>query len=117
MKPTYTIVCEPEDIPVRGNALVSGDDAEDKAQEDSIIADLRKGNQWAWCFVHVYAEFRGFKGDAGLGCCSYADQADFERCEGEQMRAEALADLKQVLKQAVVAGNVAKEALEALDEE
>lgn len=40
---------------VRGNALVSGDAALDKAVEDEILERLRRGDVWAWAEVEVRA--------------------------------------------------------------
>lgn len=67
---TFTIECRPEDVPVRGNVLASGDDALDKRDEDAILAKLDVGNTWAWCTVRVVATWNGFEGEAFLGCCS-----------------------------------------------
>lgn len=63
--------------PVRGNALASGDDAEDKVQEDEIIARLDRGDDWAWCCVTVTAEYYGCTGRDTLGGCSYKSEAEF----------------------------------------
>jgi len=91
---TYTLTIEDEDIPVRGNAMASGDDEADEAYENEIIARLDSGDLWAWCFVKVTAEWRGFKGWDGLGGCSYADEADFKRGGYyEDMKARAFDDL------------------------
>lgn len=95
---TFTITCENEDIPIKGNAMASGNDKEDKEVEDQIIRDLMSGNQWAWCCVKVTAEWNGFRGVDYLGCCSYKDEEDFK--EGgyyEQMKTQALDDLNSSL--------------------
>ena len=64
-----------ETIPVRGNALASGDDAIDKQAEEEIIAQLEQGNVWAWATVEVVARFivngEMICGQAYLGACSY----------------------------------------------
>jgi hypothetical protein len=96
----FAVECLPEDIPVRGNALASGDDAEDKACEDEILARLDSGDPWAWCCVKVTAtlECKAPQYEVGhtskgpcyrmptdvslvgvdyLGGCSYRDEADF----------------------------------------
>ena len=75
---TFEITVEPEHIPVRGNAMASGDAATDKRIEDRIIRDS-DWNEWAWCMVRVTASFNGFEGDACLGCCSYASERGFRR--------------------------------------
>lgn len=97
---TFRVECEEEHAPVRGNAQASGDDAQDREAEDAIIRDLNNGNSWAWCCVHVVAEWRGFKGHDYLGACSYESEASFREPGGyfEQMREEAFADLLGVLR-------------------
>ena len=74
----YTVECLPEDAPVRGNAMASGDDAFDREVEDEIIADL-ESNPWAWCCVKVTARAGGLEGTDYLGCCSYESEEDFRR--------------------------------------
>lgn len=37
---TIRLYCTPEHVAVRGNAMASGDDAEDKKAEDWILAEL-----------------------------------------------------------------------------
>ena len=76
---SYVITPEPEDMPVRGNAVASGDDAYDRRVEDGIIARLESGDDWAWCCVRVDAHLGGLTGTAYLGGCSYADEAGFRR--------------------------------------
>lgn len=92
----YTIECLPEEIPIRGNCMVSGDDAFDEQCAREIEHELACGNPWAWCSVRVSARAGGVTGDAYLGGCSYKSEDDFKR-EGmyyDSMCAEALADLK-----------------------
>lgn len=98
---TITLTAEPEHVPVRGNALASGDDAEDKAHEDKILADL-EWNEWAWCSAHVRASYGGFHGDAYLACCSYESAEAFKTPGGyyEDMVEEALEDLAQAIEAA-----------------
>lgn len=67
-----------DDQDVRGNALASGDDAEDKRVEDAIIERLDNGDVWAWAHVIVSASFNDFVGSDSLGCCSYEDADDFK---------------------------------------
>jgi hypothetical protein len=73
------IHAEEEQISVRGNALVSGDDAEDKRAEDSILRKLARGNVWAWAFVKVTVSYMGVEGSDTLGCCSYKNEKDFKK--------------------------------------
>jgi hypothetical protein len=44
---------EPEDVPVRGNAIASDDPDFDRMVEDELIARLDSGNGWAWCVLCV----------------------------------------------------------------
>lgn len=116
---TYTIGCLEEDIPVRGNAIASGDDAVDKETEDWIFEQLNSGNPWAWCCVKVTAtvdldgdEINGY---TYLGACSYKSEADF-KADGyyEDMKAQAKEDLISKLKGLVADGELAKKALKGI---
>lgn len=96
----FTVECLEEDIPVRGNALVSGDDEEDKKAEDAIIADYNSGNSWAWCTVKVTAKHPNLPDIEGvdyLGACSYKSQKDFEENSGYfgDMKDRALEELNR----------------------
>jgi hypothetical protein len=82
MKPTFKITVEQDDIPVRGNAMASGDAAVDKEVEDEILQRLDNGDVWAWAHVTVVAEIEGFTGEAHLGACSYKDEEDFKSSDG-----------------------------------
>lgn len=75
----WTVTPYADPTPVRGNALASGDDAEDRKAEDSILRRLRLGQVWAWCTVEVKGFWRGLTASAYLGCCSYRNRADFEK--------------------------------------
>ncbi len=91
---TYRIEVTQDDTPVRGNALASGDDAEDKACEDAILARLDSGDVWAWALVVVVAELAGFRGTDSLGACSYTSEADFRASDYfDMMREQARGDL------------------------
>lgn len=54
----YEVRVHPEETPIRGNALFSGDKEQDKRVEDEIVARCIAGDQWAWCYVEVIAEFQ-----------------------------------------------------------
>lgn len=94
---TFKIRCLPEEIPVRGNALASGDPAEDKRTEDEIIARLESGDDWAWCTVEVIARWEDFSAIETLGACSYASEEDFRQPGGyfDDMKAAALDALNE----------------------
>jgi hypothetical protein len=85
----FTIECMREDMPVKGNAISSGDDDFDKKTEDSIIDALNNGNEWAWCMVQVTAKYKGIYGYDNLGGCSYKSKEDF-------MKDGYFEDMKQV---------------------
>jgi hypothetical protein len=94
---TFTVEVEAEDMPIRGNALASGDDAVDPAYENGINARLDQGDVWAWCTVWVTASWGDFTGRANLGCCSYEGEGDFRTGGGyfEGMCADALEELNK----------------------
>jgi len=113
---TYRLTVEQDDTPVRGNALASGDDAEDKQCEDEILARLDRGDVWAWALVKVIAECGSFYGADYLGGCCYKDEKDFIACNDyyESMKSEALLNLKQSMKAAVQRGAEAAKLLKRL---
>ena len=92
----FIFECEPEHTPVRGNLVVSGDDKQDRKDEDMIINELNSGNQWVWFCAKVTAKYKGFEGVDYLGCCSYESEADFKK-DGyfEDMKVQALEDLNR----------------------
>lgn len=100
----FVIYVEPEDTPVRGNAMASGDPAVDKEVEDEVIRQLDNGNEWAWAFVSVQAQWTApsgqtYTGFDQLGCCSYESEADFKQSDGyyKDMCVNALDDLNKHL--------------------
>lgn len=97
----YVLEVEMDNFPVRGNAIASGDDAEDKRVEDEILSRLNCGDIWAWGTVKVTALWNGFEGVDYLGGCSYRDEEDFKQPGGyfEDMKRQALADLKSNIKE------------------
>ena len=95
----YELIAEQDEIPVRGNALASGDETLDRQVEDDILARLDNGDIWAWASVKVTATWRGFEGHDYLGGCSYEDEDDFVKRSGfyEDMKGEALRDLEAAI--------------------
>jgi len=92
----FLVECLPEDTPVRGNAMASGDDSIDRATEENILSQLDEGNDWAWCCVKVTAIWNGLHGEDYLGCCSYESREDFEASTYcYDMKEEALANLNR----------------------
>jgi len=94
---SYEIECFPEDAPIEGNAMASGDDDYDLAVEEFIRNELRNGNEWAWCTVRVIARYDGVDSVVGmdfLGCCSYESREQFEACPYcDDMKDQAREDL------------------------
>jgi hypothetical protein len=102
---TFEIHVEQDNIPVRRNAMDSGDPSFDRQVEDDILGRLDEGDIWAWAYVTVIARWKAplvssvrqktFEGRASLSACSYEDEADFKRKSGyyDDMKKQALDDL------------------------
>src|SRR6266478_4171182 len=86
----FIVTCEPEDTRIEGNAMASGDDAQDEECYAWIRDQLERGNEWAWCCVKVVARIAvtlkrdgrvdddvALEGVDYLGGCSYKSEADF----------------------------------------
>lgn len=116
MQVKYDLSCEPEETPVKGN-FATGDDAEDRRMEQQILADLRQGNEWAWCHAKVTASVRLDNNErvevsTYLGCCSYDSEAQFKADPYySDMCAEALEQLKHELASMATRGELARKAL------
>jgi hypothetical protein len=78
----FELIAEYESIPVRGNAIASGDNEFDKKVEDEIIERLDSGDVWAWASVEVKAKYKGLKASDFLGACCYKDENDFKQPGG-----------------------------------
>ena len=89
------LMAYPEEIPVQGNAMCSGDEAFDRQVEGEILKRLEQDDVWAWATVCVSAEWEGLKEAAYLGCCCYADEEEFRQEGGyfDDMVQEALINL------------------------
>ena len=85
----------PEEIPVKGNAMCSGDEDFDQQIEAEILERLEQDDVWAWATVSVAAEWQGLKEKEYLGCCCYESEEDFRNNSGyfEEMVQEALTNL------------------------
>ena len=75
----------PEDLPLRGNLICSGDNRYDRKLENETIDRLESGDVWAWCIVEVRLITRckccGSVKDSFsdfLGGCSYAGPSEFK---------------------------------------
>jgi hypothetical protein len=114
---TYSIHAEQDDQPVRGH-FVSDEPELDRELEESILRRLDRGYIWAWASVRVTASITidgvTFEGHDYLGGCSYKSEADFREPGGyfDDMKVEALADLRRTLMDAAKRGDVAIRALE-----
>jgi hypothetical protein len=75
---SFELHWEQDDTTVRGNAVASGDNAEDRACEDEIIRRLDRGDVWAWALVKVTARWGNFVGIDYLGACSYESEDEFK---------------------------------------
>ena len=95
----FEVCPEPEDVPVRGNAMASGDDELDKEVEDDIIERLDNGDIWAWCHVVVKTRWNGYEGSASLGGCCYRDEKEFCQPGGyyDDLCKEAIHDLNKTI--------------------
>jgi len=96
----FTITAEQEDLPIRGNAIASGDEDFDEKIAREIEADLDRGNVWAWASVTVTASWAGFAGNDQLGGCSYKDEDDFRKAGGyfEDMLRESVRQLVEEIR-------------------
>ena len=99
---TIRVLAEPDHTPVEGNASVSGDDDFDREVEHNILCRLQQGDVWAWATVTVVTAWGPFKGNAHLGCCSYADENEFKQPGGyfDDMVTEALDELNHCVGEA-----------------
>lgn len=72
-----------DDIPVRGNAIASGDARIDADVENNILHRLEDGDVWAWASVEVRVthEASGLSGSDYLDGCSYESEEDFRESE------------------------------------
>ena len=68
----FELSVEADDIPVRGNAMASGDDDADRECENELIERLESGDETAWCHVRVVATDpeTELEGEDSLGCVS-----------------------------------------------
>jgi hypothetical protein len=120
----FEVSVEQDDTPVRGS-LASGVPeyvALERADEDEILRRLDCGDVWAWALVTVKAilttpEGERFEGKGQLGGCYYKDEDDF-RADGyfDDMKNEALGDLRGALEYAVKRGDTATALLKTFDE-
>jgi len=96
------VIADYDTIPVRGNAIDSGDAEYDKEVEDKIINAIDNGDVWAWASVEVKATYKGLTASTYLGCCSYASEEDF-KSDGyyADMVSEVIEDLNSQLNELI----------------
>lgn len=115
----FEVTIESEDIPVRGNALASGDKQVDKDCEDEILDRLANGDESAWCCLLVKATWEGYTGCDSLGACSFAVMSgnalrhELEtHATDHDMYENALADLNRILADEIKRGKNLEKLLE-----
>lgn len=89
----------PECIPVKGNAMCSGDEDFDRQVESEILERLEQDDLWAWATVCVTAEWEGQRETTYLGCCCYEGEEEFRQEGGyfDDMVDEAISNLNRRL--------------------
>lgn len=89
------VMAYPEEIPVKGNAICSGDEDFDRQVESEILKRLEQDDVWAWATVRVTSEWECLSASEYLGCCCYADENEFREEGGyfDDMIHEALSNL------------------------
>ena len=99
------ITVRQSDIPIKGNAIVSGDDEYDRNVENQIADDL-EWNVWAWCDVTVSLELKvddyTLQGSDSLGACNYSNEKDFMESLYPEMVQNAISEALDGLKQRIV---------------
>jgi hypothetical protein len=93
---TWKVEALPEDMPLEGNVMASGDDAQDREAEEIIRKDYESGNEWAWCVAKVTGSWMGLSHSTYLGGCSYKSKEDFCASGGyyDDMQAEILKEIQ-----------------------
>ena len=72
------IIATVDDIPIKGNAIASGNDDYDTQVENELIERLESGDVWAWACVEVKVSKWGHSESEFLGGCSYRGEFDFK---------------------------------------
>ena len=96
----FELIAEFEHIPVKGNAIASGDEDYDNEVEIGIIERLESGDVWAWAAVEVKGTYKGITASDYLGGCSYKDEKDFKQPGGyyDDMKSEVYRMIVEQLK-------------------
>jgi hypothetical protein len=121
IKVEYDFDIEEEDLPVRGNAVHSGDPEVDRKIEDEILERLDRGDYEAWCIGVVTATVTvdgvRFASQATLGACSYNSEEEVRKAcfEDHDLKTEAKEALKQTLRNTVANGLLAERILQGIE--
>ena len=67
---TFIVEVEPEETPVSGNVVASGDESYDREVESRIIKRVESGDLLAWCTLKTTASWGGYAITIHLGCCT-----------------------------------------------
>lgn len=90
---------EPDDTPIEGNVLASGDAKLDQEAEREVLERLQNDDHSAWCGVVVRARWTSaagvtYEGRASLWGCILTDRySDADVARDHDLEGEALADL------------------------
>jgi|688.fasta_scaffold61797_9 hypothetical protein len=99
------ITVRQSDIPIKGNAIASGDDEYDRNVEDQIISDL-ECNVWAWCDITVSLELEvdgnTLQGGDSIGACNYRNEKEFMESLYPEMVQNAINEAIDGLKRSIV---------------
>lgn len=71
---TFTLTVEQDDSPVEFDSGEPSYDAQDK---EETLAQLDKGNIWAWALVCVTCSYGPIEGTDYLGQCNYPNEESF----------------------------------------
>lgn len=106
----------PEHMPPEDNASCWGE-PEDAAYAARIRRAMENGDPWAWFTARATLSIEGipFIGTVYVGGYAlYDGKADFMRCHGEDLKAEAFEDLKRQLTVAITTDRMASRLLKVL---
>jgi hypothetical protein len=97
---TFTYSYQPEDTPLKGNVMVSGDAQLDRAAEADIQRRLERGDEYAWFLLKAEASWHDFSFTDYLGGVSLAEgDTDIQKyARSYHMDKEALRGLNESIK-------------------
>lgn len=100
-----TVKCETEDISAHKHFSYLNDNENEVKKTVKRIEKKLESNPWAWCSVNITCSYYSLVAETYLGCCSYKNANDFIKNSGQydQMVAECIADLQNLLNEIVIA--------------